>query len=177
MRQVQTCIDRWCCWRRGQSFYSRSLVWIQYIRVSWQSIHSRFQLSLWTERAKSRRWRWIKSRQWKSRVRQCGWVWKCVWIRSCGCGKVGIYLWIRRNTVWPRDSHTLAFVLHSSVLKPYLKNIERKRGVRKLYWKNYIPCIISIQSTLVISNSKGRFETLRDIRTSTYQGCGTEENN
>ena len=34
-----------------------------------------------------------------------------------------------------------------------------------------------IQSTLVISKSKGLYETLRDIRTSTYQICGTEENN
>ena len=34
-----------------------------------------------------------------------------------------------------------------------------------------------IQSTLVISNSKGLYETFRDIRTSTYQICGTEENN
>ena len=33
------------------------------------------------------------------------------------------------------------------------------------------------QPTLVISNSKGLYETLRDIRTSTYQICGTEENN
>ena len=34
-----------------------------------------------------------------------------------------------------------------------------------------------IQSTLVISNSKGLSETLRDIRTSTYQNCASEENN
>ena len=34
-----------------------------------------------------------------------------------------------------------------------------------------------IQSTLVISKSKGIYETLQDIRTSTYQICGTEENN
>ena len=34
-----------------------------------------------------------------------------------------------------------------------------------------------LQSTLVISNSKGLYETLRDIRASTYQICGTEENN
>ena len=33
-----------------------------------------------------------------------------------------------------------------------------------------------IQSTLVISKSKGPSETLRDIRTSTYQICRTEEN-
>ena len=33
-----------------------------------------------------------------------------------------------------------------------------------------------IQSTLVISKSKGPSETLRDIRTSTYQMCRIEEN-
>ena len=33
-----------------------------------------------------------------------------------------------------------------------------------------------IQSTLVISKSKGPAETLRDIRTSTYQMCKIEEN-
>ena len=37
--------------------------------------------------------------------------------------------------------------------------------------------IYQIQSTLVISNSKGLTETLRDIRTSTYQGWESEENN
>ena len=35
--------------------------------------------------------------------------------------------------------------------------------------------IFNIQSTLVISNSKGPSETLRDIHTSTYQTCRTEE--
>ena len=34
-----------------------------------------------------------------------------------------------------------------------------------------------IQSTLVISNSKGLYETLRDIHISTYQICVTGENN
>ena len=34
----------------------------------------------------------------------------------------------------------------------------------------------NIQSTLVISKSKGPSETLRDIRTSTYQMCSIEEN-
>ena len=34
-----------------------------------------------------------------------------------------------------------------------------------------------LQSTLVILNSKGLSKTLRDIRTSTYQSCGSEENN
>ena len=34
-----------------------------------------------------------------------------------------------------------------------------------------------VQSTLVISNSKGLTETLRDIRTSTYQSWESEENN
>ena len=32
-----------------------------------------------------------------------------------------------------------------------------------------------IQSTLVISKSKGPSETVRDIRTSTYQICSIEE--
>ena len=35
---------------------------------------------------------------------------------------------------------------------------------------------MAIQSTLVISNSKGLTETLRDIRTSTYQSWDSEEN-
>ena len=35
--------------------------------------------------------------------------------------------------------------------------------------------VILIQSTLIISNSKGLSEILRDIRTSTYQICRTEE--
>ena len=35
---------------------------------------------------------------------------------------------------------------------------------------------IKLQSTLVISNLKGPSETFRDIRSSTYQMCKTEEN-
>ena len=38
-------------------------------------------------------------------------------------------------------------------------------------------CSFYIQSTLVISNSKGLSETLRDIRTSKYQSCRIEESN
>ena len=37
--------------------------------------------------------------------------------------------------------------------------------------------MIELQPTLVISNSKGLTETLRDIRTSTYQSWESEENN
>ena len=44
--------------------------------------------------------------------------------------------------------------------------------LKPIFWEKQV-----IQSTLVISNSKGLYETLRDIRTSTYQICGTEENN
>ena len=39
------------------------------------------------------------------------------------------------------------------------------------------PVKYELQLTLVISKSKGLCETLRDIRTSTYQICGTEKNN
>ena len=35
--------------------------------------------------------------------------------------------------------------------------------------KNLRNCFAKLQSTLVISNSKGRTEIFRDIRTSTYQ--------
>ena len=41
-------------------------------------------------------------------------------------------------------------------------------GLFKMYLK--------LQSTLVISKSRGLYETLRDILTSTNQICGTEEN-
>ena len=37
--------------------------------------------------------------------------------------------------------------------------------------------ILLIQSTFIISNSKGLSEILRDIRISTYQICRSEENN
>ena len=40
-----------------------------------------------------------------------------------------------------------------------------------------ILAISHVQSTFVISNSKGLFETLRDILTSKYQSCRSEENN
>ena len=36
---------------------------------------------------------------------------------------------------------------------------------------------LEVQSTLVISKSKGHIETLRDIHTSTYQSWESEENN
>ena len=39
------------------------------------------------------------------------------------------------------------------------------------------PLIIVLQSTLVISNSKGLSEILRDIHTWTYQICRIEEKN
>ena len=39
----------------------------------------------------------------------------------------------------------------------------------------YCHAVIHIQSTLVISNSKGLSEILRDIRSSTYQVCRIEE--
>ena len=45
-------------------------------------------------------------------------------------------------------------------------------------WESpYVNKPIQIQSTPVISNSKGLTETLRDIHTSTYQSWESEENN
>ena len=48
---------------------------------------------------------------------------------------------------------------------------------RKSAYRVYVQMhMYKIQSTLVISKSKGPSEILRDIRTSTYQMCKTEEN-
>ena len=57
---------------------------------------------------------------------------------------------------------------------PVLKKISN-RYFKLLLFNVHIH--IHVQSTLVISNSKGLSETLRDIRTSTYQSCRSEENN
>ena len=45
-----------------------------------------------------------------------------------------------------------------------------------LIWSTGLILSSPLQSTLVISKSKGPSEILRDIRTSTYQICRTEEN-
>ena len=46
-----------------------------------------------------------------------------------------------------------------------------------LFFPEYMHIVLFfIQSTLVISKSKGPSETLRDIRMSTYQICRIEEN-
>ena len=58
------------------------------------------------------------------------------------------------------------------------------RDWQKVELSMALPCAVYIfyiwyvitQSTLVISQSKGPSETLRDIRTSTYQICRIEEN-
>ena len=51
----------------------------------------------------------------------------------------------------------------------------RLRRLSESQFLHYENTPIQIQSTLVISNSKGLSETLRDIRSSTYQIYGTEE--
>ena len=43
-------------------------------------------------------------------------------------------------------------------------------------WQDKIKPDLYVQSTLVISKSKGPSETLRDIRSLTYQMCRIEEN-
>ena len=51
-----------------------------------------------------------------------------------------------------------------------MKAAQTERKTSLLYIKK-------LQSTLVISNSKGHTEILRDIRISTYQSWENEENN
>ena len=53
-----------------------------------------------------------------------------------------------------------------SVLKSFIKVFKRLHLLN--IW-------LEVQSTLVISNSKGLSEILQDIRTSTYQICRIEE--
>ena len=48
-------------------------------------------------------------------------------------------------------------------------------SIARLEFFSCLSIITNIQSTLVISNSKGLSEMLRDIRTSTYQICRIEE--
>ena len=68
----------------------------------------------------------------------------------------------------------------SSSLTTLLYEMTRGRAVNKFFvfsakcWTKYFS---NIQSTLVISNSKGLAETIGDIRTSTYQISELRENN
>ena len=60
-------------------------------------------------------------------------------------------------------------------------NIDMKIFSSFLIASYYLSKVLLLQdfkySWLVISNSKGLSETLRDIRTSKYQSCRSEENN
>ena len=49
-------------------------------------------------------------------------------------------------------------------------------NIQLVFHANYLYILFAqIQSTLVISKSKGPSKTVRDIRTSTYQICSIEE--
>ena len=93
--------------------------------------------------------------------------------KSLDHGESRIYshnLWIMGN-IQTEFGHTCHMVIHvnqemvTNTLWPYML-------IRNWYISPYA----HIQSTLVISNLKGPSETLRDIRTSTYQIFRTEEN-
>ena len=73
------------------------------------------------------------------------------------CALIGVYAVIRSNTVKKISIH-----LVETSKTPYLE----------LWIYTITKCI---QLTLVISNSRGLSEILRDIRTSTYQICRIEE--
>ena len=51
----------------------------------------------------------------------------------------------------------------------------KTENVQKSFFKHENVIISKLQSTLVISKSKGPSKTVRDIRTSTYQICSIEE--
>ena len=72
------------------------------------------------------------------------------------------------SVVPDKTVYTMCTVFVCSLHKKITK---KKKKKKKCLGRND-----QIQSTLVISNSKGLYETLRGIRTSTYQICGNEEN-
>ena len=57
----------------------------------------------------------------------------------------------------------------------FLSNQSNNKTCFLQYFLSECLDIMQLQSTLVISNSKGLSEILRDIRTSTYQICRIEE--
>ena len=64
---------------------------------------------------------------------------------------------------------------HKHEAQLYPRHQRKARQGQIMAKKNAKYEIIDIQSTLVISNSKGLSEILRDIRSSTYQVCRIEE--
>ena len=60
-------------------------------------------------------------------------------------------------------------------LKIFYANALHKRHILRECLTTAVATCSHIQSTLVISKSKGPSKTLRDIRTSTYQICSIEE--
>ena len=70
-----------------------------------------------------------------------------------------------------KTTATSEFVCNTQRQMPHLVPSQWAFGAKKIYRRQ-----CDVQSTLVISKSKGPAEKLRDIRTSTYQMCRTEEN-
>ena len=66
-----------------------------------------------------------------------------------------------------------AYILSASAKVMWKKGTERM--MRSLEKMLYSSAQILVQSTLVISKSKGPSKTVRDIRTSTYQICSIED--
>ena len=89
---------------------------------------------------------------WSSK-RSAGDCWKC-----CRCTIWKKYGWLSLSQTLITET-----TFYVKVSKGRIKD--------KTGWVCYV------QSTLAISNSKGLTETLRDIRTSTYQSWESEENN
>ena len=65
---------------------------------------------------------------------------------------------------------------HLFSIKTEISNFKRQKAKEKKNVMHLQGASMHIQSTLVISKSKGPPETLRDIRTSTYQISRIEEN-
>ena len=86
-------------------------------------------------------------------------------------------IWLLRTNIFPyvsTDFQNQTDVLE--ILLPIVFSIYSLLLVINIQQKHSLQIEDIIQSTLSISKSKGPSETLRDIRTSTYQICRIEEN-
>ena len=72
--------------------------------------------------------------------------------------------------LWKIRLCNVVIIVQDSILRDIILHFFCSvRSVDEIIEKTY-----TVQSTLVISKSRGPSETLRDIRTSTYQMCRTE---
>ena len=88
------------------------------------------------------------------------------------------------NSIWdillPREKcpnlqRAITYEIFFSIYSKLIRSSTHHYAINSRSFKALAPTVFEIQSTLLISNSKGLTETLWDIRTSTYQSWESEE--